>query len=473
MIENLDPLSWERSRLIPVSGIRNAVEQEQRATSALLAVMEAVNEFGRGLVKELGGPSRPIETFTEVPFTLSDGRKLRPDGVIRTIGGKRSWGCLVEVKTGANDLGKDQIESYLDLAMEKEFDCVLTISNQIAIIPGEHPVDVDGRKLRKVELYHLSWSRILTEAVLHKSHKGIEDRDQAWILGEMIRYMQHEKTGALDFCDMGEHWVGVRNAVEQRTLRSADKKGIEISGKWEELVSFTVLRLGRDLGTDVQEVLSKKEKANPSLRIESIVSELCDDGTMSGSIRIPNTAGDIVLKADLRAKQIVASIKISAPQIGRSSSRINWLLRQLKNTSHDTRIDSWATGSSSSMSELLGDVKQNISIITPANKKNLRYFTISVSRPMGSGRQSRKKSSFIDSVIKVLDEFYVDVVENLKKWTPPTPKMPTTQPPAFEPVTQDVISASELILPESKVALRTETHNIHRDDEASDLPSSG
>ena len=49
--------SWHEARLIPTSGINGAEEQERRATSALLAVMTAVDEFGKALVKPLGAPA--------------------------------------------------------------------------------------------------------------------------------------------------------------------------------------------------------------------------------------------------------------------------------------------------------------------------------------------------------------------------------------------------------------------------------
>jgi hypothetical protein len=47
---------WQSARLIPTSGINGAEEQERRATSALLAVMTSVNEFGRRLLSSIGGP---------------------------------------------------------------------------------------------------------------------------------------------------------------------------------------------------------------------------------------------------------------------------------------------------------------------------------------------------------------------------------------------------------------------------------
>jgi hypothetical protein len=320
MMNEPDTTSWESARLIPVSGIRNAEEQERRAASALLAVLAAVDEFGLAFTKPYGAPKGRLQAYIEVPFELADGCSARPDGLIRTARGKRSWTALIEIKTGSNELQREQIETYLDLAKEQGFDCVITISNQIARIPGEHPVDVDKRKTRKVALHHLSWSRLLTEAVLQKSHRGVADEDQAWILGELIRYLEHPNAGSVDFCDMGEHWVGVRDAIKNGTLRPQDKKATEVACKWEELVSFAALRLGRELGDDVQEVLAANERKDIAIRITNIVDTMVTRGLMLGGIRIPNTVGDITLRADLRAQQIVASVSIDAPKTGRSTT---------------------------------------------------------------------------------------------------------------------------------------------------------
>ncbi len=422
MTNQPDTTSWESARLIPVSGLRNAEEQERRSTSALLAVLSAVDEFGLAFAKPFGALKGKYETYIEIPFELSDGRSARPDGLIRTIRGKSSWTALIEVKTGGNELNCDQIEMYLDLAKEQGFDCVITISNQIARIPGEHPVNVDKRKLRKVALHHLSWSRVLTEAVLQKSHRGVADPDQAWILSELIRYLEHPNAGAMDFRDMGEHWVGVRDAVKNRTLRHSDKKTFEVAGKWEELVSFAALRLGRQLGTDVQEVLSAKERRDISIRIANIVDAMVSQGLMLGAIRIPNTVGDIVLKADLRAQQIVASVTLDAPKTGRTATKINWLLRQLKSTSPDVRLESWGMRSRSSMSDLLGNVRNNQSLLIPIDNRELISFRVSLMRPMGLKR-AVGKGSFIDSVLDTIDEFYGDVVQHLQEWKPAAPKL--------------------------------------------------
>jgi len=79
--------SWHEARLIPTSGINGADEQERRATSALLAVMSAVHEFGRVLVRPFGAPAGNLQTYVEVPFIVGD-KKLFPDGLIRVA---RGW----------------------------------------------------------------------------------------------------------------------------------------------------------------------------------------------------------------------------------------------------------------------------------------------------------------------------------------------------------------------------------------------
>jgi hypothetical protein len=432
MTNELDAPSWELARLIPVSGIRNAEEQERRATSALLAVLSAVDEFGLAVTKPYGAPKGRLQTFIEVPFELADGRSVRPDGLVQVIRGKRSWTALIEVKTGNNELTREQIEAYLDLAKEQGFDCVITISNQIARMPGKHPVDIDKRKLKKASLHHISWSRILTEAVLQKSHHGVADPDQAWILGELIRYLQHPNAGSIDFCDMGEHWVGVRDAVKHSTLRSSDKKAIEVAGKWEELISFAVLRLGRKLGADVQEVLSKKERSDISIRISNIVDAMATKGLLPGAIRIPDTVSDVTLNVDLRAQQIVASVSVKAPEKGKAKTKINWLLRQLKSTSPDVRLDSWGLRSRSSMSDLLGAVQNNQSLLVPIDNRDIVSFTVSLARPMGLKRSAGKRS-FVDSVLDALDLFYGDVVQYLKEWQPAAPKLARKEVINLEP----------------------------------------
>ena len=142
----------------------------------------------------LGAPAGNLETFIEVPFMLGD-KRCYPDGLIRVVRGTRTWTALVEVKTGKSELEPVQLENYLDVAREQGFDALITVSNEIPPMAGQHPTKLDKRKLRKVDLHHWSWTYLLSTAVMQKEHRGVSDPEQAWILGELIRYLEHPRSG--------------------------------------------------------------------------------------------------------------------------------------------------------------------------------------------------------------------------------------------------------------------------------------
>lgn len=426
--------AWHEARLIPTSGISGAEEQERRATSALLAVLGAVKEFSGAMLGPAGAPSGRVETYIEVPFVLND-QRLYPDGLIRVRRGKRVWTALVEVKTGRNALDQPQLEHYLDIARQEGFDALITISNEIPSAPGLHPTKIDGRKLRKTELIHWSWSHLLTTAVVQKEHHGVSDPEQAWILGELIRYLEHPRSGALELEDMGAEWVPLREAVAAGTLRGGDKSAAPVTARFDALLRYTGLRLGRQLGTEVVHVLNRRETADPSVRAQALLDRLLSQNELFGSIRIPNTVGPIDLVVDLRAGRVTASIDVAAPREGRPTTRVNWLIRQLKDAPAGTRVEVfYANARGAGHAELLGAIREDPKIVTPDPKRELRGFRVAMTVPMGAKR-GRGRGSFIDSVIDLVDAFYAEVVQNVKAWSAAPPRMreteimPTTESP--------------------------------------------
>lgn len=413
---------WHEARLIPTSGINGAEEQERRATSALLAVMVAVREFGRALTKPLGAPAGTVEAFIEVPFMHGE-RRLYPDGLVRVRRGQKSWTALIEVKTGRNELAREQIENYLDIARQQGFDAVVTISNEIPPMAGQHPTKVDKRRLRKVELHHLSWTKVLAEAVMQKEFRGVADPDQAWILGELVRYLEHPRSGALEFDDMGESWVAVRDAVRAGTLRANDRGVESVVARFDALLRFASLELGRTLGAEVAPVVSRKEQADPGSRTQSLVVSLVGDGVLSGAIRIPDTVGNLTVTADLRARTITCHVDVDAPREGRPATRVRWLVRQLKSAPDGVRVEAFAAHArGSGAAELLGDVRDDPGRLVVDPKKDLRSFRVAMTAPMGAKR-GRGQGGFIDSVLDLVDAFYAEVMQYLKVWSATPPKV--------------------------------------------------
>ncbi len=409
------------ARLIPVAGIRQG-EQEIRAASSLLAVMGAVDEFGRGLLKEVGAPSGRISTYTEIPLEDEAGKKWRPDGAIVVTYGQRRWQALVEVKTNNAPLRAEQVSTYLDLARKHEFDAVMTISNHISSGPSDVPVAVDGRKLRKVDLKHLSWWRILTEAVMQHQHRGIKDPDQAWILGELIAYLEHENSGAIGFEDMGSNWVQVRNASREGPLRASDPAVKEVVDRWEQFVEFLCLGLSQDLGV---QVLSKQSRAADGGQwTEALLDRLCSDGVLEGSFKVPGAVGPIAIAADLRARLTRVSVRVPAPKEGRPLTRINWLLRQLRQAPDDLRIDVQFARTKETVGMKLGEAREDSKkLLSPSDpKREPRSFELSLARPLGTKR-GRGEKSFVSETRRQAVGFYADLVEHLRPWQARAPRL--------------------------------------------------
>lgn len=416
---------WLPARLIPIAGLRGQEEKELRAASSLLAVMGAVNEFGRSLLKDVGAPAGHISTFTEVPLKRSDGKVFRPDGAILVERGKTSWRCLVEVKTGNAPLRADQVSNYLDLAREHGFDSVVTISNQIRIGSDDVPVAVDKRKLKKVSLRHLSWWRILTEAVMQHQHRGVKDPDQAWILGELIAYLSHEKSGAVGFEDMGQHWVQVRNSARDGTIRSSDPGVRDVIDRWEQFVEYLCLGLSQDLGV---QVISAQSRAKDGDRwADSLLTDLDRDGQLTGSFRVPDAAGPIDVEADLRARLTRTSVRVAAPKEGRPLTRIKWMLRQLGKAPKDLRVEVQFARTKETTALLLADALEDPkALLSPTDpRREPRAFILSLARPLGTKRGKGERSFVLETRRQVVG-FYGDLVENLREWQPKAPKLSAT-----------------------------------------------
>ena len=416
MVEN----RWQVARLIPTSGINGADEQERRAASALLAVMGAVREFSVAMLKPLGAPTGRVEAFIEVPFLLPDGSSYRPDGVIRVTRAGKSWVCLVEFKTGSGMLKREQVEAYLEIAREEKFDAVLTISNELAIGPGVHPVVVDKRKLRQVAVHHRSWSEIVGEAIIQRIHRGVSDPDQAWLLGELIRYLEDPKSGAADFNDMGASWTIARDATVSGTLKAKDPDALAVAARFEQLMRFAALRLSRELGVTVG-LLAGKGQPDASARVAELASELASNGVLAGTLRIPNTASDITVEANLRTGKITTSGRLAAPGEGRNQTRVAWLTRQLGEAHAETRIDAHASYRREPASALLGKLREDPMLVIDDKTRPIVSFAISQTSPSGNKR-GVGSGCFIESVIAAVDAFYGDVVQQLRPWTAKAPK---------------------------------------------------
>ena len=411
----MEEQTWEPARLIPISGIGGAAEQERRATSGLLAVIGAVEEFSRTILKPLGAPAGKVETYCEVPFEIED-KTVRPDGLIRVTRGKRQWTILVEIKTGNSRLETEQVEDHLEVCRQEKFDGLLTISNHIAQVVGQHHIDVNRTRYGNIPLHHPSWFRILAQAVMVRQHRGVSDPDQAWILGELIRYLAYKGSGAMAFEDMGPRWVPLRAAVRAGALDESSDEALDISARWDQLIQYISLDMTTRLNFDVLPALSRKDSEDPLARTHRLAEDLASDGILEAEIRVPAAIDDIGVTADLRANLVCTSLAIPAPTSTRGSTRISWVLRQLEACPPDTRLEIRYERATRVRPGLLADIRKNPEAYLREDGRRPRSFTVVVNTKMGFKR-GRGQGSFIDSVSDAVNSFYTDVVRGLK---PPT-----------------------------------------------------
>jgi hypothetical protein len=420
----MDTATFQRARLIPITGIKGDQEQERRATSALLAVLEAVPEFARTFLKPLGAPAGKVQSFIEPAFVQADA-KVRPDGLIVVERGATKWSVAIEVKTNKNNLVADQLNSYLDVCRDNSIDALLTISNEVLTLSGTHPTTgIDNRKLKKIKLHHFSWIRVLTEAQIQKDHRGVSDPDQAWILGELIRYLESPSSGALEFTDMGDSWVTVRQAVTNGTLSPTDGGAVAIVNRFESLLRYVSFKLSARLGADVTPVVGKSAKEEPQKHMKAAVNELVTKSHLKGALKVQNTVAPLELLVDLRASQILSSVTVEAPREGRPLTKVNWLLRQLKSSPPGTRIETRVKRVSQPVAAcLLSEAMEHPEKLLPTDSREISNFTITLISSMGVKRGDGS-NSFVSSFVNAIDSAYLGLLQNLQSWTPKAPKMP-------------------------------------------------
>ncbi len=410
---------WPVARLIPITSETGVSAKERNAASALLAVMTAVDEFGRALLKPLGVPAGRIEAFVEIPFKL-DGKDFRPDGLILVARGKRHWSALLEVKVAGNQLERKQMEAYLDIARQIGADAVLSISNQYTTSSSDYPIPVDRKKLKKLTLRHWSWVSVLTEAVVQQQHRGVKDRDQAYILSELIRYLSDPRSGVVLFNDMGANWTTVREQARLHMLKKTDPAVADVADRWDQLIRYLCLDLTKELGRDVKQLLRGSE-SSVSARQQAVRDSLGTTGQLTAELQIPDAASSIDVVADLSTRQVTVSARLKAPGDAKSRGRVSWLLRQLQKAPPTVAIESIAAWKSS-VNATLADAREDPARLIPPGNREIREFRISLTRDLGLNRAAGR-GGFIDSVIGAVKLFYGEVLQNLTAWKPRPPRL--------------------------------------------------
>lgn len=435
----------ERARLFPVLA---DTSKEGRATSIFMACLANVDEFAERLLGSVGrkiGTRSRIRTYTEVCFQKeAEEMRGRPDGLIEVKTGKQLWYALVEAKIGSAELSEEQISSYVKIAKANDLDTIITISNQFAATPSDHPVKLRQRGSNPVAIFHWSWMHLLTEADLLLTNDEVADADQRIILNEFRRFLSHDSTGVKGFDRMPSSWPDICREVRTTQRVSAGMNGLdEVISGWHQEVRDLCLILSRQLGVSVTTKLQRKLAADPIERVKVDREALKQTLGLSTTLDIPEAAAPLEIQASLVARTISVSMKLKAPEDRQgSAARLNWLLRQIKIESADSvfvRVH-WPRRDFEQYS--LNELRQSVKEAASVHESNVPHsLEVVISKELG-GRFAQV-TNFISELEALVPEFYRDVGSLLRAWSPPAPKIVDDRIVADDVTTESIAEDAE------------------------------
>ncbi|WP_372865516.1 hypothetical protein [Spongiibacter sp.] len=418
--------SGERARLIPVLPDS---KKEEKATASLLAAFRIIPEFAKSVLSDAGasiGTRAKIDCYTEVVFKHECAKGIRPDGLIVVHTGKKEWTALIESKIGNANLSCDQLEKYLTVARALGIDALITISNEYAVLPTHHPVNITKQSLKKVELYHFSWLSIISKAVILSDNKIVDDPEQAFLLSELIRYFRHSSSGVSALSKMSPDWREICDLVQRGAHLSSHQKEIEGAvSSWNQLLRYLSLQLSMATRSAVSVQLPRKLQSSPEQQIKQAIHTMVSSGKMIATLEIPNAAGPIQITADLMRRTVTFDIKLTSPQdVKRPTAAINWLTRQLKDVKAMEEIvikAYWPRRTPMTMSTLSQAIDSPETLLAEGIKDIPKELEVSIVTDL-AGR-FRGARTFIEETERALLWFYDTIGEHLSIWVPKAPKI--------------------------------------------------
>ncbi|MBL4811119.1 MAG: hypothetical protein JKX69_01890 [Rhodobacteraceae bacterium] len=416
----------EPARLFPVL---STTSKEGRTTSIVLACLAKIDEFGASLLQSVGqrvGSRSKIETYTEVVLSKQHGSsKDRPDGLIVLRTGAKEWRALVEAKVGLNELDADQIERYRLLAKENEIDCIISLSNQFATMPGSHPLEAVRKSRSKVPVFHWSWMHILTQADLLIGQGNVADIDQRILLNELRRFLSHESAGVRGFDRMPKEW-GVLNKLVSSggVISPKSEEAAIVLNAWHQETRDLSLILSRMTEANVTERLSRKHRADQTERVKDELGHLRERKQLIAELDIPDAAAPLEVVADIARRCVDVGMSLRAPEDKVSTkARINWLLRQLKAEKvDDLYLRLFWPGKNLPTQHLIAELRDDVNIASEG-KEHLAAHSFHVFHSKRFGPRFTQQSNFIADLEEAVPAFYHQVGSGLSAWKKSAPKI--------------------------------------------------
>ena len=401
--------------------------KEERAVSILLATLSVIRPFAEQILKPCAirvQKTSKISSYTEVRFPGTDeNNRDRPDGILRLSTRSNQWTALLEAKTDNSKISEEQIARYAETAREYGIDAVITLSNQLVALPTHIPYEVPKKFTKSCQFIHLSWTSILTQALLTLKDAENLNSDQAFILKEMVRYFEHSNSGVKRFDQMNPEWrdliIGIRDG--RKFIRTAPEIENTIAS-WHQEERDICLILSRCVGEHISLRIPRKHQDDPTVRLREASESLVSSQELRTTFIVPRAASNLDVAVNLQRRTISCSMELDAPgHRAKASGRINWLVRQLKNIEDEDVIIRafWLRGRIPTQATL-SDIRANPKCLENGKAGAVpTKFEIIVNKYL-AGRFSRRRN-FIEDIEKLVPEFYERIGQHLRPWVAPPP----------------------------------------------------
>lgn len=402
---------------------------EMALASVILSSIRLIKEFRRMIFSDTkiikGGH---IFVYNEVIF--SQFPNSRVDGLLITVkGGVIKDAAIFEMKNGTNDLDQEQIERYKKIAESYNIPKLITVSNQFVSEPTQCPVDVKPSK--QVELYHFSWSYLLTLAhiLLFDNELNIKDKVQVEIMREVVKYLESDKSGVCGFHQMKRGWKDVVDKINSGTrLKFSDTDLNDAVLSWQQEEKDLALILSRSLGVFVNSG-EPKYRGNLRARIDDDKKKLMRQKLLTSNLRVKGAVSDIKIEALFEKRIIEMYVTFKAPQDKKIKGQLNWINRQLDNCMKKNKetfqkikdeilieIILKKTSRTERISvETIDDIYNEI------KDREIKEFRILYIKDFGKKFSNCRR--FVEIIEDMLINYYSGVIQFLSKWAEPAPKM--------------------------------------------------
>lgn len=397
--------------------------KEEALASVFLSSLTLIKEFREDVLGSIGikiGKTCKIFVYTEIEFP--NDTKNRIDGLILVVrGGVIKEAILLEFKNGKSEIEEEQIIRYLDIAKDYGVSKLVTISNQFVSAPTQFPLFIKAPK--SVELFHLSWSYILTLAqlLLFKNDRNIEDEDQISIMKEVVDYFEHEKSGVCGFTQMKAGWKAIVEKNKAGIILKYDDPDVkEAIESWMQEERDMALILSRNLGVLVKSGENKYKK-NFIARLESDIKKLVNGKKLSSTLKIERAVSDITIQVDFNKRCVEMSVCLNVPRNKKSLGQFGWLKKQLEKCqnknlkefaliSDELHIDVKVKNANNRERFHFNQIEEKA---IEYKNKEIKEFKVVQIKDFGVKFSSQKK--FVEIIEKMLLDFYAIIVQYLEQ----------------------------------------------------------